>query len=343
MFPHTKYTLAKMTGIPWFVNWSNRDRLLVLTYHGIYDGPYQMDRLPDTFVHVDDLTRQLRAIKQRYRVIDPDELLTTLEAGTSLPPNAALITFDDGYESFYRLAAPVLDSLGVRALVFIPTHYIEQHKPFWFDVAWLFIRQSPTDDLIWLMDTLGVECRNINRSVYSALLIDKMKRMLPEARGEIMDNMKHIMSGESEDYPLNKLFYPIKNEQMKELADRGATFGGHTHTHTILTSMPDSLAEREILENKDRLEDLLSRPCHFFAYPNGGPNDFNGNHKTMLKRLGYKAAFSLTQKRSLIHEDAMDISRIHVAPEDTVTSMLFHCTGTMSVVGRLWRHGKIDE
>jgi hypothetical protein len=343
MFPQAKYTLAKASGIPWLVNWSNRNRLLVLTYHGIYDGSHKMGSLPDTFIHVDDMARQLRAIKQRYRVIDPDELLTTLEAGTSLPPNAVLLTFDDGYESFYRLAAPVLDSLGVRALVFIPTHYIEHHKPFWFDVAWLFIKRSLPDQLVWLMDALGGECSNINRSVYSALLIDKMKRMLPESRGEIMDNMKHIMSVESENYTLNRLFYPIRNEQMKELADRGTTFGGHTHTHTILTVIPDSLAKREILENKNRLEKLLSRPCHFFAYPNGGEKDFNETHKMMLRRAGYKAAFSLTQKRSLIYEDAMDICRIHVAPEDTVTSLMFHCTGTMSVVERIRHYGKIDE
>lgn len=37
-----------------------------------------------------------------------------------------LITFDDGYESDYRLAAPVLDELGFHATFFLATDYIDR-------------------------------------------------------------------------------------------------------------------------------------------------------------------------------------------------------------------------
>lgn len=342
MFPQGKYRLANASGIPWLVNWCNRNRLLVLTYHGIYDGPHQKDILPDTFVHVDDMVNQLRAIKHKYHVIDSDDLFSIIKSSSSLPQNTALITFDDGYESFYRLAAPVLDSLELKALVFIPTYYIERQKPFWFDLAWLYIKQSQPEQIIWLLDAFGLEYHKINGSISPSLLINKMKKMLPEARGEIIDKMENNMSVTSESNGLNKLFYPMRSEQVRELAERGTTFGGHTHTHTILTVMPDSLAESEILENKNKLEDLLLRPCHFFAYPNGGHEDYNDTHKMIVKRVGYQAAFSLTQRRSFVFEDIMNISRINVVPEDTVTSLLFRCTGAMSIVTLLRRYGKME-
>ena len=271
-------------------------------------------------------------------MIDPAQLLSALESDLSLPKNAVLITFDDCYESYYRLAAPVLKYLGIRALVFIPTYYVERQKPFWFDVAWSYIKQSKPDELIWLMDVLGLKYQKFNRSIHQPLFINTMKRMLPEVREKLIDRMEHELSGMSQSDALNRLYYPLRYEQIRELAEEGTIFGGHTHTHTILTVMPDWKADSEIVENKSIVEDLLSRPCHFFAYPNGGHADYNNAHKLILRRVGYKAAFSLTQRRSSIYEDAMDISRINAAPEDTVTSLLFRCTGVMSIITLLRRY-----
>ena len=42
-----------------------------------------------------------------------------MEQGTSLPEKPVLITFDDGYESNYTLAYPVLQKYGMRATIFV--------------------------------------------------------------------------------------------------------------------------------------------------------------------------------------------------------------------------------
>ena len=152
-----KYLIANATGIPAFVNFLNRRKLLVLAYHGIYDGPCRPGALPETFVHVDDLKAQVLAIKRKYHIIDPEDLKNHLVNGSSLPSQAALITFDDGYESFYRLAWPVLKSLGIRPIVFVTTRNVENKLPFWFDLVWLFMNQSSPGDVKQVMDKLGLE------------------------------------------------------------------------------------------------------------------------------------------------------------------------------------------
>lgn len=327
-----KYKIANASGIPKLVNTLNRRKLLVLTYHGIYDD-HRGKQMPPTFVHINDMVAQLKDIKNRCCIITPNELLKHLESGTPLPFNSVLITFDDGYESFARLAEPVLNSLGIKAVVFIPTRYVEKQIPFWFDLVWLFLKQITSDKLVWIMKALDLASNEQKSSTNTALVFDKMKRMLPEKRDIIVTEISRMMSKELNNCdPIISLFYSMTENQLKKLSNRGTIFGGHTHTHTILSSLPLSSTENEILMNKEKLETILDKPCSFFAYPNGGKGDFNGKHKEILKNAGYKAAFSLTQKRSSLNADIMEISRIHVAPEDDLGSLAFRCTGITPLV-----------
>ena len=42
--------------------------------------------------------------------------------GATVPSNAVLVTFDDGYQSFYTAAYPVLKSLRIPAVNFVITN-----------------------------------------------------------------------------------------------------------------------------------------------------------------------------------------------------------------------------
>jgi peptidoglycan/xylan/chitin deacetylase (PgdA/CDA1 family) len=53
--------------------------------------------------------------------------------GRPVPRNAFVVTFDDGYESVYRWAWPILKRLDVPATVFLATAYLDSQVPFPFD------------------------------------------------------------------------------------------------------------------------------------------------------------------------------------------------------------------
>lgn len=324
----SKYLLATLSGIPWILNWLNRNRLLVLTYHGIYDGPKQPGAMPDTFVHVSDMEAQLKEIKRKYQVIDPEDLLQCLEAKSSLPPHSALITFDDGYESFFRLAFPVLRSLGIKSVVFVATKYIEDQRPFYFDLAWFFMQRCSEATIKRVQGMLGIKGDGLSASTQLRSIVNRMKRMLPQPRDDLAKEMENAVYSEIADAEVFlKLFRAMNQDQLKRVAAEGTTLGGHTHTHTIMTVMPSDMAELEVLENKRRLESALRGKCHFFAYPNGGQGDFGEEHKEFLRKAGYKAAFSLIQQRSQPQVEPMNICRINVAPEDTIQSLSIRSSG----------------
>lgn len=69
--------------------------------------------------------RQMKYLKDNgYRVITPDELMAFLHYRSPLPKKAVMITIDDGYESVYSVAYPILKKYGFSATLFIYTNYV---------------------------------------------------------------------------------------------------------------------------------------------------------------------------------------------------------------------------
>ncbi|MBD0380574.1 polysaccharide deacetylase family protein [Paenibacillus sp. WST5] len=88
--------------------------------------------------HIDDHTEggvtistklfenQLEALKRKgYQFISLDQFKQFMSKGTGIPDNAILVTFDDGYKSFYTNAYPILKKMSVPAVNFVITNKLE--------------------------------------------------------------------------------------------------------------------------------------------------------------------------------------------------------------------------
>ena len=62
--------------------------------------------------------------RHRYRVIPLTQLPAFLEGRAALPKRSVVLTIDDGYESVYRIAWPLLRKYGVPATLFLYTDFI---------------------------------------------------------------------------------------------------------------------------------------------------------------------------------------------------------------------------
>jgi len=68
-----------------------------------------------------------------FRFWPLSKVLDYQAAGQSIPPRTIVVTFDDGYESVYTNAWPVLRKLNIPATVFVSTGYLDGEDPFPFD------------------------------------------------------------------------------------------------------------------------------------------------------------------------------------------------------------------
>jgi peptidoglycan/xylan/chitin deacetylase (PgdA/CDA1 family) len=74
--------------------------------------------------------RQLEFLAGNSQLIGYDQALKALSAAQPLPPNAFVLTFDDGYEDFYTHVFPLLRALAVPAILFVTTGFVETGRPY---------------------------------------------------------------------------------------------------------------------------------------------------------------------------------------------------------------------
>ena len=77
-----------------------------------------------------------------YRVITMGELLGFLEYKHGIPERSVVITIEDGYLSFYKIAYPILRSYGYPATVFIYTGNMNRNKN---GITWGQLRKVKKD------------------------------------------------------------------------------------------------------------------------------------------------------------------------------------------------------
>ncbi|MUG70764.1 polysaccharide deacetylase family protein [Paenibacillus validus] len=93
-----------------------RDQVAVLMYHHVHDTDQSSSTVSSALFR--DQLSYLK--KQGYTFISLSEFIRFYE-GAPVPEKAVLVTFDDGYRSFYDYAFPILKELDIPAVNFIVT------------------------------------------------------------------------------------------------------------------------------------------------------------------------------------------------------------------------------
>lgn len=95
----------------------------VLMYHHIEINPRPNDTLyAALYVSPSQLDQQLSYFStHNYHAITLDELWNALNKKATLPSNPIVLTFDDGYQSFYDNAYPLLKKYNLKAVQFVIT------------------------------------------------------------------------------------------------------------------------------------------------------------------------------------------------------------------------------
>jgi peptidoglycan/xylan/chitin deacetylase (PgdA/CDA1 family) len=297
----------------------NRRKVAILTYHGFTDerAPAGIENHERKHVHADDFRAQVTFLKRRYDVRPLREIVQLLATSAPLPKRAVAITMDDGYQSTWRLAFPILRELGAPATIFLATDFVNARKFLWTDrveyaighaAAGAYDVRYPGGSLaLTLADTESRSAADrLVRSTFKAL----SQAMLDQAVSSL-ERVLRIDLGSAATPPLSSL--PLTWANAVEMTGSGVvTMGSHTHSHVILSRCDEATAEAELSQSKRIIERELAAPCDLFCYPNGRRGDFDAGTRRLVQATGYACALTTVHGLNARGADVYELRRFPV-------------------------------
>jgi peptidoglycan/xylan/chitin deacetylase (PgdA/CDA1 family) len=123
-----------------------------------------------------------------YRTVSLSQILECLSRDAPFPENTLVITFDDGYESTYREAFPVLTKYGMTATVFLITGDQTQNRGYGRLPA-SGGRKMLTWEHIHEMKRSGIEfgSHSLTHPDLTRLSVEEIDRELRESKSQLED------------------------------------------------------------------------------------------------------------------------------------------------------------
>lgn len=265
-------------------HWANRDKVLILTYHRFSRGD------DPSKISASEFAAHLEYLSKNSRVLPLADAIDSLQTGKSLPPNATVITIDDGYADAYEIAFPLLKKFDLPATVYAVTDFLDGKCWLWTDLMRFVLLETGNDSVkisFYGEDECEVGLQDRKQRLDIASRINSRLKKLPNEQKEI--KIKEIANALNVEIPAipTAEFAPFNWEQACEMDAENVRIESHTATHPILTNVPEKDLEFELNVSKKRLEEILDRRVEHFCYPNGS---FNETVWQAVKSANYKSA-----------------------------------------------------
>jgi peptidoglycan/xylan/chitin deacetylase (PgdA/CDA1 family) len=242
--------------------------IVTLMFHRVLgDADYRRTYcLPAIIVRERAFREFLTHVVRRYEPVD----LREAEPGKPGKKLCVAFTFDDGWSDNYTVAFPIARAYRIPLTVFICSRLVGRNTPFWHERIIALLRAvrpaAENGEITALIERLK-QCTPETRERYQVKLSKQARKLGMSVEPSSVDGM---------------LSWP----EITEMDRAGVTFGSHTQTGQILTTVPVDTARQEVLGSKAAIESALSKRCNVFAYP-------NGNWSPETRRLLAEAGFEL--------------------------------------------------
>jgi peptidoglycan/xylan/chitin deacetylase (PgdA/CDA1 family) len=270
-----------------------RNDLRILAYHRVLTLPD-----PDAFdfdlelisTSAESFRQQMSFVKERFRPMRMADVLAHIDAQEPLPPDAVVVTFDDGYDDNYQVAFPILRELGVPATFFVSTGHIDNGSPFAYDwlVYMILHTTSPRLSLPALRLDQAIPADRGGRRELAGKVLHKMKGLDDSEQLSLIARLERDWQMPRDAAPPH--CRPMSWDQVREMDAAGFEIGSHGMHHKMLAKLPADELEIELRESKAALERELDHPATLLSYPVGGDRAYNNSVVRATTDAGYRLA-----------------------------------------------------
>ena len=286
----------------------------IFLFHGVVaESKYEVRNYTRKHLPLNDFRDILADLKGHGTALSMDDIEQIISSGEPFPDQAFAITFDDGFENNYSVAAPALSDFGIPGMFYVTSGFIEKNSMSWIDrIEFAFENTaSASFSFPW-----GNEVSFDNAARKRAILDDIRWHV---KRDESIDQDEFVawiyrQIGMDEvldtDDPLD---LKMSWKQVEEMHHSDLfTIGGHTHTHPIMSHLSPADLDFEIDHNLSLLKEKGNVDTHHFSYPEGLEHCYNQQVIDALKMRGIKICPSAIDGDNYRGSDPFHLKRIPV-------------------------------
>lgn len=294
--------------------------LCIFLFHGVVES-FKNPVRNYTRKHIskDYFARLMKELKNSGTPLSMDDVIEIHKSGEDYPDRAFAVTFDDGFENNYSVAAPVLKDMMVPATVYVTSGFVENNAMSWIDKIEYCIEKTRFDSLIlpWKKEAVTLEDDKTKIAVLQDIRGNIKKN--PEIDvDEFVENIFKQAGMDIVDSTNDPLDLKMNWKQVSQMAaDDNFLIGGHTHTHAILSYLDDEKLKEEIdLSFKFIYENTVIKKLRHYSYPEGLDFCYNSHVAQLFMERGIECCPSAVDGVNDKSVDLFDLLRIEVKQAD---------------------------
>jgi peptidoglycan/xylan/chitin deacetylase (PgdA/CDA1 family) len=295
----------------------NKDGIVIFLFHGVIEKQtYTVRNYTGKHIKSNNFEKYMSILATNGNPMTMNQVLHHLESGQNFLPGSFAITFDDGFENNISIARPILEKYKVPAMIYLTTDFIDNDQMSWIDGIEYAVQHTKKQQ---------IRIAQTNK-IYSLKESDEKIEFLISVRQFVKNSItcnptqfsKQVCMdlGFSEklssDDPLDK---KLTWDQIK-LINRNdwlISFGGHSHTHPILSY----LSHEDLCFELDTSLALLKlkadvNPIHY-SYPEGLAHCYSKIVIDELKIRGVRCCPTAISGVNSLKTNPFELFRIMVA------------------------------
>lgn len=182
------FALLHSTCVLKLVKWINRRKVTILSYHSVVDS--NEPTRPDPYkqhLPLDLFRKHLDHLKKDYTVISLRDFLSARRKHRELPNYSVVLTFEDGFQDFYTVAAGQLAQRQLDATVFVITDKVDGRYP---PNGESFLSWPQVEELA--RSGVEVGSHTCSHPKLPELSLDEVRRELADSRTAIMAHIEQV-------------------------------------------------------------------------------------------------------------------------------------------------------
>ena len=332
--------MLNRTGLDLAYRETRRHRVPVLMYHSVTAPDAPKDsclNLAGMSVSASTFREHMAFVSQFYTTITLADYVKWRKGQGTIPGNACVVTFDDGFNDTYQYAVPVLQRHKQTATFFVIGKVLSSRKAPWphdlYDLLDHHALTDCADCLISAEPSLSHEKEPPWET--KAELVGWIRRhakgLDPKQREELVRAMRECLGGEGGG--CRGFMTP---EQVLDLSRSGFEIGCHSQRHEYMTSLTPRELEEDIRISKSVVSETAAANVESFCYPFGGVGSWSDLTCRTLKAQGFQCACTTLEGLNGGSRDLFQLRRVRIEGNVPVPVLGFRMLGLRSWAWDSW-------